>query len=222
MSSVTGDSATNRTEGARSGSFGEHHSTSVIDRFGVWLSRRSLRSKVGSFAGLDVADIGCGFDATFARSLLGEAGHLLLADLSLNPELTSDRVTLVEGVLPLSVGSVPDGSQQVVMCMSVLEHVWDDELLLGELSRITAPDGTLVINVPSWWGKTALEFSAFRLGLSPREEMNDHKRYYDPRDLWPMLVAVGFAPDHITCRRHKIGLNTIAVCRKSPKQSEEP
>ena len=46
----------------------------------------------------------------------------------------------------------------------------------------------LFVNVPSWWGKTALEFSAFRLGLSPAEEMNDHRRYYDPRDLWPKLV----------------------------------
>ncbi len=58
-----------------------------------------------------------------------------------------------------------------------------------------------------------LEFAAFRLGVSPAEEMDDHKRYYDPRDLWPMLVAAGFRPSQIRCHRHKFGLNTFAVCR---------
>ena len=43
--------------------------------------------------------------------------------------------------------------------------------------------------------------------------MDDHKRYYDPRDLWPLLVEAGFAPHAIRCRRHKFGLNTFAVCR---------
>ena len=43
--------------------------------------------------------------------------------------------------------------------------------------------------------------------------MNDHKRYYDPRDLWPMLVAAGWRPSEIRIRRHKFGLNTFAVCR---------
>jgi hypothetical protein len=70
-----------------------------------------------------------------------------------------------------------------------------------------------LINVPTWLGKRFLELSAFRFGLSPAEEMNDHKRYYDPRDLWPMLVAAGWRPSEIRIRRHKFGLNTFAVCR---------
>ena len=52
-----------------------------------------------------------------------------------------------------------------------------------------------------------------RLGVSPVEEMDDHKAYYNPRDLWPMLVRAGFRPSQIRCRRHKFGLNTYAICR---------
>jgi hypothetical protein len=44
--------------------------------------------------------------------------------------------------------------------------------------------------------------------------MNDHKMYYDPRELWPCLVRAGFRPRDIQCRRHKFGLNTFAACRK--------
>ena len=43
--------------------------------------------------------------------------------------------------------------------------------------------------------------------------MNDHKTYYDPRDLWPMLVQAGFRPQDIKVHRHKFGLNTFAACR---------
>jgi hypothetical protein len=38
--------------------------------------------------------------------------------------------------------------------------------------------------------------------------------YYDPKDLWPLLVRSGFPPSHIHCHRHKMGLNTFAECRK--------
>ena len=84
---------------------------------------------------------------------------------------------------------------------------------LREFHRITRPGGICLFNVPSWRGKRFLEFSAFRLGLSPTSEMNDHKMYYDPRDLWPLLVRAGFLPHAIRTFRHKLGLNTFAVCR---------
>ena len=69
------------------------------------------------------------------------------------------------------------------------------------------------MNVPSWLGKPFLEFASFRLGVTnTAEEIDDHKAYYDPRDLWPMLVRAGFRPSRIRCFRHKFGLNTSAVC----------
>jgi len=44
-----------------------------------------------------------------------------------------------------------------------------------------------------------LEYSAFRLGFSPAEEMDDHKCYYDVKDFWPLLVRAGFRPSDIRC-----------------------
>lgn len=85
--------------------------------------------------------------------------------------------------------------------------------MLAECRRLLAPGGVLLVNVPSWRGKRWLEFSAFRLGLSPADEMDDHKRYFDPRDLWPLLRAAEFLPSEIRCTRYKWGLNTFATCR---------
>jgi SAM-dependent methyltransferase len=195
-------------------SFGQSDSPSVVDRFGVWLSARALRREVGSFSGKRLGDFGCGYHATFARSVLDDVASAVLVDLALADDLKADRrVTAIEGQLPDALAGLPDRSLDVTLCVSVLEHLWDPLVMLRELRRLTAQGGVCLLNVPTWRGKRFLEFSAYRLGLSPREEMDDHKRYYDPRDLWPLLVAAGFVPHAITCYRHKFGLNTFAACR---------
>lgn len=207
--------------------FAQDHDLSPVDRFGIWLSSRRIRRNVGDFVGKRVADLGCGYRAQFAQSLLKDVAQLLLLDVSLDPALAEHpKVTAVEGVLPEALAGLADRSQDVVVCNSVLEHLWQPQATLDEIFRILAPDGVLLLNVPSWRGKFFLEFSAFRLGTSPADEMDDHKTYYDPRDLWPSLVRAGFRPREIRCHRHKFGLNTFAVCRKGkapgrPAQEEE-
>jgi hypothetical protein len=97
--------------------------------------------------------------------------------------------------------------------VSVLEHLWEPLETMREIRRLLGPGGVALVNVPSWRGKKYLELSAFRLGLSPAAEMDDHKTYYDVRDLWPLLVRAGFMPSQLQCFSHKFGLNTFAVCR---------
>jgi SAM-dependent methyltransferase len=150
------------------------------------------------------------------RSVLPELERAVVVDVALAPDLKADeRITAVEGMLPDALREFEDASLDVVLCVSVLEHLWEPLETLVELRRLLAPGGVCLVNVPSWRGKRFLEFSAFRLGLSPAEEMDDHKAYYDPQDLWPLLVRAGFRPRDISCRKHKFGLNTFAACRVS-------
>jgi SAM-dependent methyltransferase len=102
-----------------------------------------------------------------------------------------------------------------VLLISVLEHLREPLAALESARRLLRPGGRLLINVPTWRGKTWLEFSAFRLGLSPKVEIDDHKMYYDQRDLWPLLVRAGFRPSDIRLRYHKFGLNLFAVVTRS-------
>jgi len=199
----------------RTSAFGQDHGLSAADRLGRWLSMRRIRRYVGPVDGLDAADIGCGYRADLAREMLIYAASMVLLDLAVDPALRAWPDTrLIEGVLPGALGEIPDASLDVIVCNNVLEHVWEAELMLAELFRTLRPDGVLVVNVPSWWGKVALETASFRFGLAPAAEMDDHKAYYDPRDLWPLLVRAGFRPRAIRCHRHKLGLNTIARCVK--------
>jgi SAM-dependent methyltransferase len=201
---------------SRAASYGQHGSPSPVDRFGVWLSSLRMRRAVRDFSGKRVGDFGCGYEASFARTILDRVEELVLVDVALAPDLKdAAKVRAIEGELPAALEELEDASLDVIVLNSVLEHLWEPEWALAEAWRVLRPGGTLLVNVPSWRGKRFLELSAFRFGTSPAEEMDDHKRYYDPRDLWPLLVRAGFKPSEIQCFRHKFGLNTWAQCRRS-------
>ena len=205
------------TDVSREAAFGQEGRITGVDRAGVWLSGHQIRRTVGSLDDKDVGDFGCGFQATYMRTVLDQVRSATLVDISLADDLKSrPNITVIEGKLPGVLQDLPDRSLDVVVCMSVLEHLWEPDQALTHFRRLVRPGGVLAVNVPSWRGKRALEFSAFRLGLSPASEMDDHKRYYDPRDLWPLLVAARFMPHGIRCFRHKFGLNTFAVCKVDP------
>ena len=202
---------------ARTQSYLQDGRGTVVDRFGVWLSARQIRRAVPTFAGKQVGDFGCGFQASFSRTIVGDVAGLTLVDVALADDLKADaRIRAIEGQLPGALAVLPGASLDVVMIVSVLEHVSDPAGLLREVRRLLAPGGVALVNVPSWRGKRYLELATFRMHLGAACEVDDHKMYYDVRDLWPMLVAAGFRPSQIDCFSHKFGLNTFAVCKAEP------
>lgn len=200
------------TTQTRRGAYGETREPTIVDRLGNALSERAIMRRT-SFDGARIADFGCGYEASLALKVADRVDSALLVDLKLSPALARiPNVTTIEDEVENVLGTLESGSLDVVLCVSVLEHLWHPQRVLAEFARLLAPGGKALINVPTWRGKRFLEFAAFRLGVSPDEEMDDHKRYYEPRQLWPMLVEAGFPPSHIRCRRHKLGLNTFAAC----------
>ena len=197
----------------RAESFGQTWTPTLTDRFGVWLSARQIHRWVPSFAGKRVGDFGCGFHASFARTILHTAQKVVLIDVALDEDLKkkTNVLALTEPLVP-ALAQMPDASLDVIMCISVLEHLWEPLDALRHFRRILAPGGVCVLNVPSWRGKRYLELAAFKLKVSPEYEMNDHKMYYDVKDFWPLLVRAGFLPSNIRCFSHKFGLNTFAAC----------
>jgi SAM-dependent methyltransferase len=189
---------------------------SPVDRFGVWLSMRAIRRHLPP-GKLDVLDLGCGYDARALRALGDRVARGSGVDVSISDEArAAARLSFEETTIEEALARIPDGSQDVVLLISVLEHLWDPESVLAGCHRVLRPGGVLMVNVPTWLGRRALELSAFRLGLSPAAEIDDHKAYYGVRDLWPLLVRSGFAPSAVRLRRHKFGLNLFAAARRSP------
>src|SRR4029078_2136611 len=97
------------SEMQRAHSYMQKDKATVVDRFGVWLSGRSIRRFVPSFAGKRVGDFGCGFQAAFARTIAGEVASLALVDVALADDLKADgRIRAIEGHLPHALAAIGD------------------------------------------------------------------------------------------------------------------
>ena len=190
--------------------------TSIVDRFGVWLSQRAIRKSVRGRNGLEVLDLGCGYRASQLTAIESRLQRGVGVDFHISPDLKAHQCMEfheceIESVFP----RLKKESFDLVLMISVLEHLANPALVLREVFSTLKPGGILLVNVPTWRGKFFLEFSAFRLGLSPKIEMDDHKMYYSKRDLWPLLVQAGFKPSQIHLSYHKFGLNLFAKTIKN-------
>jgi SAM-dependent methyltransferase len=96
-----------------------------------------------------ILDVGCG-DGIFASVLLEEP-----LDTGIDPqphEVERARATGMYGELIVCSGDAvpkPDASYRTILSNSTLEHIPELEPVLRELHRLLAPDGRLVITVPS-------------------------------------------------------------------------
>ena len=199
----------------RQESYGQRGLTPV-DRFGVLLSRRPVMQVIQRYRRPTVLDIGCGYDASLLRSLLPDIEAGVGVDVAIsNAAKHEPGLTFFEQPIAEAMGNIAGRRFDVILLISVLEHLWNPAEILRECYDLLRPQGAIVINVPNWLGKEFLEFSAFRLKLSPATEMDDHKMYYDKRDLWPLLVRAGFQPSNLDLRYHKFRLNLFAVARKA-------
>jgi len=189
---------------------------SLVDRLGVWLSLRTIRRYLPTRDDLQVLELGCGYRATQLIALKPKLKQGIGVDFRIAPELQSlEPFTFHQGAIEETLPKLASETMDVVMLISVLEHLAEPQFALQSAWRLLRPSGLLLINVPTWLGKRFLEFSAFRLGLSPKIEMDDHKMYYGKRDLWPILVRAGFKPSQIRLKYHKFGLNLFAAARKT-------
>lgn len=188
----------------------------LVDRIGAHLSVRPIARVVRAYRDPAVLDIGCGHRAHVLMALSDHIQSGFGIDESVSPEAKANRkLTFFEGPAEEMLPRLQPESFDIVMMISVLEHLWEPVEALKSCRRLLRTGGTLILNVPNWAGKVFLEVSAFRLGTTTADSIDDHKAYYAKRDLWPLLVRAGFKPSQIRMRYHKLGLNLFAVAKKT-------
>jgi SAM-dependent methyltransferase len=137
----------------------------LVDRLGVWLSQRAIRRHLPQRTDLEVLELGCGYHATQLMALQPLLRRGVGVDFRIAPELQQlDRFTFYEGRIEEALPKLASERLDAVLLISVLEHLREPLAALETAAQLLNPAGVLLINVPTWRGKTFLEFSAFRLG----------------------------------------------------------
>jgi len=196
----------------RNGSFGEKHNLTIIDKLGVYLSSYKIIAFVKKNKPAKIIDIGCGFNATTLNQLKKYSTDLIGVDSKINSALSA--IKKIEKDIYNDLSFLESDSADLIILNSVLEHLSYPQEILNEIYRVLNKNGTLILNAPNWLGKYFLELSAFKFHLSPINEMNDHKMYYNKKDIWPLFIKGGFKPKNIKIKYHKLFLNTICYAKK--------
>jgi len=179
---------------ARQASYLQDGST-WVDRARTKLVCSKIIRQLPQGRSLRVLDVGCGYHATFLRALQPRLAEGVGIDSGVSDDSKSQpRLRFALGSVESELPRQPANSFDVVLLISVLEHLWDAEACLRNCHRVLKSEGVLLVHVPTWPAKRVLELFAFKWGLSPKCEMDDHKMYYSKRDLWPLLIKVGFKP----------------------------
>jgi hypothetical protein len=175
------------------------------------LQRRRIRVALRELPqGARVLDIGT-HDGTLFR-LAGARG------VGIDPELVEapavPGVTLVRGVFPDDLPTLPDGSFEAVTALAVVEHVSIDELAAWgpALARLMAPHARLVITVPDPAVDTILHV-LIRLHLVAGMEAHQHHGF-EPKELDTIFAAPLW--QRVEHRTFELGLNNLYLFERMP------
>ena len=98
-----------------------------------------------------------------------------------------------------------------VVSLANIEHLNNPELNMQEAYRILVNGGLLLLTTPTIAAKPVLELMVW-LKLIVKEEVEDHKQYFNKVSLEKILREAGFCD--INIKYFQAGLNMIAVARK--------
>ena len=126
-------------------------------------------------------DIGCGFNYKFLLEVEPYISEGYGIDFKV-PELKNGKIKTkrikLNDKLPFH-----ENSFDFVIMLAVLEHLNQPIEIVKEIERILKPKGKLILTVPSRNSKPVLEFLAYKMKIVNEEEINDHKKYYNYKDL---------------------------------------
>lgn len=185
---------------------------SFLDKI-IYKMRLSRILSGADFSNKIVADTGCGYNYQFLRAIASRIRKWYTVDISLNRTDIPDNIEMVESNLNDAI-SLDDNSLDIITSMAILEHLNHPGQYLKEVHRILKPTGTLVMTVPSVYAKPVLEFLAYQLWVISKEEILDHKKYYDRTTLKEILMQAGFLEKNIRHSYFQLGMNNFVIAIK--------
>jgi len=160
--------------------------------------------------GYKVLDIGCGYKGALLKILSSDIDKGVGVDFAVTKKIVAKNVKLVSQ----KNLKLPQNYFDLVTCLAVVEHLENPKALIAKAYGSLKKNGKLIITTPSPIAKPILEFLAFKLKVISKQEIKDHKKYYDKKELIDLLAFCGFKQRNIEIKYFTFGVNILAVSVK--------
>lgn len=156
--------------------FGESRNYLDIRRYIIEIRQTSVREFLGDLTPSQILDVGCG-DGSISIPLLNDRNRLTLLDVSenmlaramsqVNPALQQNVETIHQEFMS---AALEPGSYDLIICIGVLAHVTNPELVISKLVSLLRPGALLILEctdsdnftnlLPVWIGRIGRLFRA--------------------------------------------------------------
>mgnify|MGYP001589649418 CR=1 FL=1 len=169
---------------------------SFFSRGGTWLDKliafwRFRKAASAVFSGAKILDVGCGFTGEFLHRVEEKISNSYGVDMFVDQAFSTNKIKLIEHNLNFGL-PFPDNEFDMVVSLANLEHMERPEKILEEIRRVLKPGGRLILTAPTLYAKPVLELMA-RLNIVDRQEIKDHKRYFNKKTLCDHCDEAGFS-----------------------------
>lgn len=137
----------------RQQSYGEEKTT-FVDRLRTALVGRSISRKLPSRSDLVALDLGCGYHAGYLKMIRHRLAEGTGVDVSVAPECDSiPHLKFIRSAIDQALPALPSNRYDLILFISVLEHLHSPLDALEHCHRLLKPGGLLMVNVPTRYAK---------------------------------------------------------------------
>jgi len=163
-----------------------------------------------------ICDIGCGYNAYF----LNKAEKYISKGYGIDKKVcinTTDKIIVQRAEFFNNLSFQNDYFDAVTM-IAVIEHLKDYNSIIKEVYRILKPEGLLIITTPTIHARKFLDFLAFRLNILNKEEIKEHYKYFDKKDIIALLENNYFFIKKYSYFEFKLNSIVVAIKKQIVKE----
>lgn len=163
--------------------------------------------------GAKVLDLGCGYDAHLLHHFSDQISEGLGIDISVNKKKETKKIKLKSFGLNKDA-KIAKNHFDLVTSLAVTEHLDNPLAMYKTAFKCLKPGGMFVLTTPTPASKPILEFLAFKVGFVSKQEILDHKHYFNVSEIKNLLIRAGFKSANIQASTFSLGLNNFATAKK--------
>jgi len=184
----------------------------ILDKIISWMRLGEVVRYV--YKNDEILDFGCGHQAYLLSAVKDKIKKGIGIDYDCKGKKIAPNIEIRNFHFKTKLPFI-DKSFNRIFLLAVIEHmeVYSSALLFHEFSRLLKPGGQIILTTPTSFGKTILEFLAFKLNVISRLEVGDHKKYYNKKDLENLANNYGLKIE--SYKTFMFGGNSICVLVKS-------